>query len=49
MTGSDWPMCLVATNYTQWWQLLRNYFADFSNEERANIFGAAATRIYNLE
>jgi L-fucono-1,5-lactonase len=49
MTGSDWPVCLVATNYAQWWQLLRNYFADFTNDERATIFGATATRIYNLE
>jgi L-fuconolactonase len=49
MAGSDWPVCLVATNYAQWWQLLRNYFADFSKDERAGIFGATATRIYNLK
>jgi L-fuconolactonase len=49
MAGSDWPVCLVATNYAQWWQLLRSYFADFSNDERANIFGATASRIYNLK
>jgi L-fuconolactonase len=49
MAGSDWPVCLVATNYAQWWQLLRNYFADFSSDERANIFGATAARIYNLK
>jgi L-fuconolactonase len=49
MAGSDWPVCLVATNYAQWWQLLRNYFADSSSDERANIFGATATRIYNLK
>jgi L-fuconolactonase len=49
MAGSDWPVCLVATDYAQWWQLLRSYFADFSNDERANIFGATASRIYNLK
>ena len=49
IAGSDWPVCLVATKYAQWWQLLRNYFADFSNDERANIFGATAARIYNLK
>jgi L-fuconolactonase len=49
MAGSDWPVCLVATNYAQWWQLLQNYFADFSNDERANIFGATAARTYNLK
>jgi L-fuconolactonase len=49
MAGSDWPVCLVASEYAQWWQVLRNYFADFSDAERAGIFGATATRIYNLK
>ena len=49
MAGSDWPVCLVATSYPQWWQVLHNYFADFSKEERAAIFGTTAARIYNLE
>jgi len=49
MAGSDWPVCLVATGYAQWWQVLRNYFANFSDDERADIFGATATRIYNLK
>jgi L-fuconolactonase len=49
MAGSDWPVCLVATSYVRWWQALRNYFADFSEDERTEIFGAAATKIYNLE
>ncbi len=49
LAGSDWPVCLVATRYTQWWQILRNYFADFSDDERANIFGATTARVYNLK
>ena len=49
LAGSDWPVCLVATNYIQWWQLLRDHFAPFSADERANIFGATAVRIYNLK
>jgi L-fuconolactonase len=49
MAGSDWPVCLVATGYEQWWQVLRNYFADFSNDERDGIFGATAARIYTLK
>ena len=49
MAGSDWPVCLVATNYTKWWEVLRNYFANFSDDERANVFGATAARIYNLK
>jgi L-fuconolactonase len=48
MAGSDWPVCLVATGYARWWQVLRDYFADFSDDERAEIFGATAARIYKL-
>jgi L-fuconolactonase len=48
MAGSDWPVCLVATGYDRWWKVLRDYFRDFSEDERAEIFGATATRIYNL-
>jgi L-fuconolactonase len=49
MAGSDWPVCLVASEYTQWWHVLRNYFADFSDDERADIFGQTAARTYNLK
>ena len=49
MAGSDWPVCLIAATYPQWWQVLHDYFAGFSKDERAAIFGATATRIYNLE
>jgi L-fuconolactonase len=49
MAGSDWPVCLIAVSYPRWWQVLRDYFAGFGNDERADIFGATATRIYNLK
>jgi L-fuconolactonase len=49
MAGSDWPVCLVATGYARWWQVLRSYFASFSENERAEIFGATATRVYDLK
>lgn len=48
LAGSDWPVCLVATTYTHWWQTLRDYFANFTPEEREKIFGANATRIYRI-
>jgi L-fuconolactonase len=47
MAGSDWPVCLVAVSYSQWWQVLREYFAGFSENERAAIFGTTAIKIYN--
>jgi L-fuconolactonase len=49
MAGSDWPVCLLATGYAQWWQLLQNYFEDFSQDEKTNIFGATAIKFYNLK
>ena len=48
MAGSDWPVCLVAAGYQQWWELLRAYFADFSDAERERTFGGTAIEIYRL-
>jgi L-fuconolactonase len=48
IAGSDWPVCLVATGYSRWWNLLRGYFAGFSEEERAQFFSATATTVYRL-
>ncbi len=48
MAGSDWPVCLVGTSYKAWWELLRDYFAAFTKEERESIFGGCATRVYGL-
>ncbi len=48
MAGSDWPVCLVATDYLRWWQTLDAYFASFSSDEKDRIFGENATRLYQL-
>ncbi len=48
MAGSDWPVCLVASGYTQWWDLLRTYFSPFSAAERAAVFGSTAIEVYGL-
>jgi L-fuconolactonase len=48
LAGSDWPVCLVASTYAQWWDLLTLYFADFSNDETLRIFGANAAEFYRL-
>ena len=48
MAGSDWPVCLVATGYKRWFDTLREYFALFSSEETAAIFGGNAASIYRL-
>jgi L-fucono-1,5-lactonase len=48
MAGSDWPVCLVATGYARWFDLLRTYFAPFSDAERASIFGTTAIEVYGI-
>ncbi|HXS12335.1 MAG TPA: amidohydrolase family protein [Acidobacteriaceae bacterium] len=49
MAGSDWPVCLVGTSYKGWWDLLRIYFAGFSEDERASVFGDCAMKTYGLK
>jgi L-fuconolactonase len=49
MVGSDWPVCLVATEYKAWFDLLRGYFAGFSESERDAVFGKTAVKVYGLD
>jgi len=46
MVGSDWPVCLAASGYQQWWETLRGYFSGFTSAERDAIFGGTAASIY---
>lgn len=48
LAGSDWPVCLLATGYAQWWNLLAEYFQNFSSNEVRRIFGETASDIYRL-
>ncbi len=48
LAGSDWPVCLVASTYAQWWDLLALYFAGFSGDEVQHIFGGNAIDFYSL-
>lgn len=48
MFGSDWPVCLVAAQYKQWVDILREYFASFTQAEQEAFFGNNATAFYNL-
>ena len=48
MAGSDWPACLVASGYAQWWDVLRGYCAGFTEAERAAVFGGTAVEVYGL-
>ena len=48
MAGSDWPVCLVASGYAQWFEVLRTYFSEFSEAERGAVFGGTAIAVYGL-
>ena len=48
MAGSDWPVCLVASEYGRWFEVLNEYFAGFSESEREALFGGTATEVYGL-
>jgi L-fuconolactonase len=48
MVGSDWPVCLVASEYGRWFGVLRRYFAGFGAGERAAVFGGNAVEVYGL-
>ena len=48
LAGSDWPVCLVAGSYGRWFQVLDEYFAEYSVSERKAIFGETAVKVYKL-
>jgi len=46
--GSDWPVCLVATSYKNWMELVQKNIKYLSETERLKIMGGNATRLYKL-
>ena len=48
MMGSDWPVCLLASSYSRWMQLVRKWVSTFSIEEQARILGGTAIEAYRL-
>jgi L-fuconolactonase len=48
MFGSDWPVALLSSSYSELYEILTNYFSAFSETEQANIFGENAKRFYNI-
>jgi L-fuconolactonase len=49
MFGSDWPVCLSATTYKNWTELMRRATKNLSPSERDSIFGGAAATAYRIE
>ncbi len=48
MFGSDWPVCLVATEYTRWYRFIESCVTGLAPAERDLILGGTATRFYRL-
>ena len=49
LAGSDWPVCILASSYSQWWQVLRAWAANLSATEQDSIFMRNAAEVYRLE
>lgn len=48
MFGSDWPVCLLATDYGRWIGTVRQLAAPLSDSEQGKLFAGNADRIYRL-
>jgi L-fuconolactonase len=48
MYGSDWPVALLAANYRQVFNLVRDYVACCGSGVDAKVFGLNAARFYDL-
>jgi len=47
--GSDWPVCLLSASYAEVCGVVDDYFAAFSESERALLWGENAIRAYRME
>ena len=48
MIGSDWPVCLLAGQYSVVMQIVIDYISNLSEDQKAGILGGNATKFYNL-
>lgn len=48
MFGSDWPVCLVAGEYSEAKGIIETYTQGFSASEKAKVFGENAARFYGI-
>ncbi|WP_109697207.1 amidohydrolase family protein [Chitinophaga deserti] len=48
MYGSDWPVCLLAADYTRQKGIVDSFIASLSASEKARIMGGNAAAFYNI-
>ena len=46
--GSDWPVSTLAAEYSEQLNIVEDYIADFSEEDKAKVMGGNAIKFYNL-
>jgi L-fuconolactonase len=49
MIGSDWPVCLLSSDYSQTIRLTLDFLKQFSEAARSKVLGTNAARFYGLE
>lgn len=49
MYGSDWPVCLLATEYRRWFDVVADWASAFSDSEQRSFYAGAATAAYQLD
>jgi L-fuconolactonase len=49
MWGSDWPVCLLASQYEAWLKATQEWTGAWSSEEQAAFFGGTAARFYGVD
>jgi L-fuconolactonase len=48
MFGSDWPVCLLASDYAGVMALTQTLVAGLSEAEQAAVFAGTAARVYGI-
>lgn len=46
--GSDWPVCLVASDYRRWVDTVAGFVADLPHADQEAVFGGNSLRTYHL-
>jgi L-fuconolactonase len=49
MFGSDWPVCLLRTEYPGWVRAVAELATRLSSDEQAALWGGTAQRVYQLD
>lgn len=49
MIGSDWPVCLLAGDYSRVMTVVRDFIGSLSRSEQAAILGGNAARFYGIQ